>query len=174
MTSSKCSPYVLSTNTHLRTLPIAVALSKIGEKGTATGQSLVSHKYPHPRATCMLFCTCFDTSYRLQKFRVIIRISNNCKQRERHVAQGPIFPCMITLISTDLPTQIEANPTIGATTRCAEWPTEAARGEHQRELSCLQASVACNGARGRHEPDAGWCPDPTVKPIGVYNNKFTT
>ena len=65
---------VLSTNTYLRTLSIAVALSKIGEKGTATGQSLVSHKYPHPRATCMLFCTCFDTNYRLQKFRVIIRI----------------------------------------------------------------------------------------------------
>ena len=78
---------VLSTNTYLRTLSIAVALPKIGEKGTATGQSLVSHKYPHPRATCMLFCTCFDTSYRLQKFRVIIRISNNCKQRETLVAQ---------------------------------------------------------------------------------------
>ena len=77
---------VLSTNTYLRTLSIAVALSKIGEKGTATGQSLVSHKYPHPRATCMLFCTCFDTSYRLQKFRVIIRISNNLKQRETPVA----------------------------------------------------------------------------------------
>ena len=80
---------VLSTNTYLRTLSIAVALSKIGEKGTATGHSLVFHKYPHPRTTCMLFCTHFDTSYRLQKFRVIIRISNNCKQRETPVAQVP-------------------------------------------------------------------------------------
>ena len=79
---------VLSTNTYLRTLSIAVALSKIGEKRNCRIQSLVSHKYPHPRATCMLFCTCFDTNYRLQKFRVIIRISNNCKQRERHVAEG--------------------------------------------------------------------------------------
>ena len=65
---------VLSTNTYLRTLTIAVALSKIGEKRNCRIQSLVFHKYPHPRTTCMLFCTHIDTSYRLQKFRVIVRI----------------------------------------------------------------------------------------------------
>ena len=60
-------------------------------KGTATADHSFFQEYHHPRVTCMLFCACFDTSYWLQKFRVIIRISNNCKQRERHVAQGPTF-----------------------------------------------------------------------------------
>ena len=84
---------VLSTNTYLRTLSIAVGSFQNREKRNCRIQSLVSHKYPHPRATCMLFCTCFDTSYRLKKFRVIIRISNNCKQRERHVAEVPMLCC---------------------------------------------------------------------------------
>ena len=61
---------------------------------------LVFHKYPHPLATCMLFSVSFVTRYRLQKFRVVIRISNNCKQRETPVAQVATAPCMITLIST--------------------------------------------------------------------------
>ena len=58
-------------------------------KATATGDHSFFQEYHHPRVTCMLFCACFDTSYWLQKFRVIIRISNNCKQRETPVAKVP-------------------------------------------------------------------------------------
>ena len=83
--------HLLTANTYLRTLSIAVALSKIGEKRNCHRHSLVFHKYPHPRTTRMFFCTPFDTSYRLQKFRVRIRISNNCKQRETPVAKVPTY-----------------------------------------------------------------------------------